>query len=72
MRGEEKTEVSDRKYTVDTNSLDKALLVDDEYAKEINDRWLLNISGDIYVKEAFSVLCDLNNLQKTTTINNQQ
>jgi len=72
MRGEGKTEVSDKKYTVDANSLDKALLVNDEYAKEINDRWLLNIAEDIYVKEAFSVLCDLNNLQKTTTINNQQ
>jgi hypothetical protein len=57
---------------VDANSLDKALLVNNEYAKEINNRWLINIADDIYIQEVFSVLCDLNNLPKTTTINNQQ
>jgi len=67
MKGEEKTEVSEKKYSVDANSLDKALLVNNEYAKEINDRWLVNIAEDIYIQEAFSVLCDLNNLQKTAT-----
>ena len=72
MKGEEKTEVPGKKYTVDINGLDKALLVNNDYAKEINDRWLLNIAEDIYVKEAFSVLCDLNNLQKPTTLNNQR
>ena len=72
MKGEGKTEVSNKKYTPDANSLDKALLANNEYAKEINDRWLVNIANDIYIQEAFSVLCDLNNLPKTTTINNQQ
>jgi len=72
MKGEGKTEVSNKKYTPDANSLDKALLANNEYAKEINDRWLVNIAEDIYIQEAFSVLCDLNNLPKTTTINNQQ
>ncbi len=67
MKGEEKKETVNKKYTVDNHSLDKALLVNDEYAKEINDRWRTNISEDIYIQEAFSVLCDLNNLQKTAT-----
>ena len=67
MEGEEKTRVPNRKYTVEVNSLDKALLVNNEYGKEINDRWTLNIAEDIYIQEAFSVLCDLNNLLKTTT-----
>jgi len=67
MEGEEKKEISNRKYTVDVNSLDKALLVNNEYGKEINDRWTLNIAEDIYIQEAFSISCDLNNLLKSTT-----
>lgn len=52
------------KFAVDNHSLDKALLVNNEYAREINKNWLLDIGEDIYIEEAFLVLCDLINLQK--------
>lgn len=47
------------KFTVANHGLDKALLVNNEYAKEINQVWLENISEDIYIQEAFLILCDL-------------
>jgi carboxyl-terminal processing protease len=48
------------KFTVDNHGLDKALLANNSgYAKEINNEWLHNIAEDIYIQEAFSVLCDL-------------
>jgi carboxyl-terminal processing protease len=59
-----KSEIKAKKFTVDNHSSDKTLLVNSEYAKEINDAWLLNIAEDIYIQEAFFILCDLNNLQK--------
>lgn len=48
------------KFTADNHGLDKALLTSNSgYAKEINKEWLQNIAEDIYIQEAFSVLCDL-------------
>ncbi|MBL7723847.1 MAG: carboxy terminal-processing peptidase [Chitinophagaceae bacterium] len=47
------------KFTVANHGLDKALLTNNEYAKEINKGWLENISEDIYIQEAFLILCDL-------------
>jgi carboxyl-terminal processing protease len=55
-----------KKFTVDNHSLDKALLANNEYAREVNNAWLLNIAGDVYIQEAFFILCDLCNLQKST------
>ena len=54
-----------KKFTVDNHGLDKALLTNNSgYAKEINNEWLHNIAEDIYIQEAFFVLCDLINLQQ--------
>jgi carboxyl-terminal processing protease len=50
-------------YKVDNHSLDKALLVNNEFAKEINSSWLESIAEDIYIQEAFLVLSDLIKLQ---------
>jgi carboxyl-terminal processing protease len=47
------------KYTVDNHNLDKSLLTTNEFAREINKTWLEDISEDIYIREAFLVLCDL-------------
>ena len=55
-----------KKFTVENHAGDKELFRNNAYAKEINDVWLLNIAGDIYIEEAFAVLLDLINLQKTT------
>jgi len=53
-----------KKFTVDNHGLDKTLLATNSaYAKEINREWLHNIADDIYIEEAFSVLCDLITLQ---------
>ena len=48
-----------QKYSVLNHSLDKILISNSEYAKEINQEWLENISTDIYIQEAFLILCDL-------------
>jgi len=38
-----------KKFTVDNHSLDKALLVNNEYAREVNNKWLLDIGrGYLY------------------------
>ena len=55
--------LASKKFTVDNHGLDKTLLVDNSYAKEVNNGWLHNIAGDLYIQETFSVLCDLINLQ---------
>jgi carboxyl-terminal processing protease len=47
------------KFTVDNHSLDKALLSNNEYARQVNDYWLSDIGDNIYIQEAFLVLCDL-------------
>ena len=55
-----------KKFKVENHAGDKELFRNNAYAKEINDIWLLNIAGDLYIEEAFAVLLDLINLQKTT------
>ncbi len=50
---------SGKSFTADNHSLDKALLVNNDFAKEINTSWLKDIGGDIYIQEAFLILCDL-------------
>ena len=59
------TSLINKKFSVDNHGLDKAVLTNNSYAKEINNGWLLNIAEDIYIRETFSVLCDLINLQQT-------
>jgi carboxyl-terminal processing protease len=56
---EGETTTPTNKYTVDNHSLDKTLLTNNEFAREINKTWLEDISEDIYIREAFLVLCDL-------------
>lgn len=46
-------------FSVQNHSLDKILINNSEYAKEVNQEWLENISTDIYIQEAFLILCDL-------------
>jgi carboxyl-terminal processing protease len=57
------TLTASKKFTIDNHGPDKLLLSNNSYAKEINNGWLHNIAGDIYIQETFSVLCDLVNLQ---------
>jgi|CXWL01.1.fsa_nt_gi carboxyl-terminal processing protease len=63
MKGEGKTAA---KFTVENHAPDKQLLLNNQYAKEINEEWLENLAADIYIQEAFLVLTDLINLQKAT------
>jgi carboxyl-terminal processing protease len=58
-------ETGNKKFAVDNHAQDKALLLNNQSAIEINNGWLRNIAEDIYIQEAFSVLCDLINLQRT-------
>jgi carboxyl-terminal processing protease len=53
-----------KKFTPDNHSLDKALLINNEYAKEVNNFWLNDIAENIYIQEAFLVLCDLIKLKQ--------
>ena len=57
-------EAPTKKYTMENHAGDKELFRNNPYAKEVNEVWLKNIAGDIYIEEAFSVLLDLINLQK--------
>ena len=59
-----KEEAPSKKFTVENHAGDKELFRYNAYAKEVNEVWLKNISGDIYIEEAFLVLLDLINLQK--------
>ncbi len=52
-----------KKFAVENHKADKELLVNNGYAREINAEWLSNIKKNIYIEEAFLVLCDLINLQ---------
>jgi len=65
----DKTEAPNKKFTVDNHAQDKVLFANNEYAIEINKGWFRNIEEDIYIQEAFSVLCDLINLQQAKTKN---
>ena len=58
-----------KKFTVENHARDKELLRNNPYAKEVNEVWLQNLSEDIYIEEAFSVLLDLINLQQPSTKN---
>lgn len=62
MEGNEK--YSAKKFTVENHSLDKNLLANNEYSRDVNNRWLNDIGENIYIREAFLVLCDLLNLNK--------
>jgi hypothetical protein len=62
-------ELPTRKFIVKNHADDIELFRNNEYAREVNEIWLKNISGDIYIEEAFSVLLDLINLPKTITQN---
>lgn len=64
-------EVSNKasKLVADNNQHDKQWLENNPYEKEINKKWLENISADIYIREAFLVLCDLINLQRPSSKN---
>jgi carboxyl-terminal processing protease len=54
-----------KKFTAENHSLDKAILANSSYTGDINKEWLQGITEDIYIQEAYSVLCDLVNLQQT-------
>lgn len=58
-----------KKYAVVNHAGDKEAFRNNEYAREANEVWLKNLAGDIYIEEAFSVLLDLINLQKTKNQN---
>ncbi|MBI5858405.1 MAG: carboxy terminal-processing peptidase [Sphingobacteriales bacterium] len=62
MKGEGETT---NKFTVENHEQDKQLLVNNTYAKELNQEWLNNLAEDIYIQEAYMILADLINLQKT-------
>lgn len=64
-----KEEAPTKKFTVENHAGDKELFQNNAYAKEVNEVWLKNIAGDIYIEEAFSVLLDLINLQKAANQN---
>jgi hypothetical protein len=66
MKGEGKPA---SKFTVENHEQDKQLMANNTYAKEVNKEWLDNLAEDIYLQEAFLVLVDLINLQKTPTQN---
>lgn len=48
-----------KQFAVLNHSLDKEFINKSGYAQEINQEWLTNISSDIYIQEAFFILCDL-------------
>lgn len=56
-------------FAVENHTSDRQLMANNPYAKEINEGWLKNLADDIYIQEAFLVLADLINLQKTATKN---
>jgi len=61
MKGEGKPSTA---FVVENHTSDRQLMVNNPYAKEINDAWLKNLADDIYIQEAFLVIADLINLQK--------
>ncbi|MBL7742251.1 MAG: carboxy terminal-processing peptidase [Chitinophagaceae bacterium] len=58
-----------KKFEVKNNQLDLLWTQKDEYEKEINLEWLENITRDIYIQEAFLIVCDLINLQRPSSKN---
>ncbi|HLG41633.1 MAG TPA: carboxy terminal-processing peptidase [Chitinophagaceae bacterium] len=57
------------KLLAENNQYDRQWIQNDNDEKEINKIWLDNIAEDIYIREAFLVLCDLINLQKASSKN---
>lgn len=66
VKGE--SENNNVKFTVENHVADQQLLKD-EYSKSRNAAWLLQLAKDIYIQEAFLVLADLINIQKTPAKN---
>ncbi|MBL7746958.1 MAG: carboxy terminal-processing peptidase [Chitinophagaceae bacterium] len=66
MKGEGKPSTA---FVVENHTSDRQLMVNNQYAKEINNAWLKNLADDIYIQEAFLVVTDLINLQKTAAKN---
>jgi carboxyl-terminal processing protease len=56
-------------FKAENHEQDKQLLRNNQYAREINEVWLNNLAGDIYIQETFLILTDLINLQKPATKN---
>jgi carboxyl-terminal processing protease len=55
-----------KSFTVENHAQDKQLFQNNAYAKEVNETWLENLSGDIYLQEVYLIVTDLINLQKLT------
>lgn len=60
---------NDKKFETGNNQHDKQWMEYNKYERENNQKWLENISEDIYIREAFLVVCDLINLQKPSSKN---
>lgn len=56
-------------FKVENHAGDKELLINNSFAKEMNNLRLEDIAADFYIAEAFAVLLDLINLQKAATKN---
>lgn len=60
---EGKADMSTTEFKVTNHGQDKELLKQNEYARQVNDVWIKNLSEDIYLEEAFFIITDLINLQ---------
>jgi len=67
--GPARTEDKTAAYVVENHELDKKFIQNNIHAKTINESWLRNLGEDFYLEEAFLVLSDLINLQKSPTKN---
>ncbi len=52
-------QASGKLFKTGNHTADKNSFVNNEYAREINQQWLEEIAEDIYIQEAFQVICDL-------------
>lgn len=59
----------DKKFETGNNQYDRQWLQNNEYERNSNKEWLKNIAEDIYIREAFLVVCDLINLHKPSSKN---
>lgn len=50
---------SGKLFRTGNHAADKTSFTNNEYAREINQQWLEEIAEDIYIQEAFLVICDL-------------
>jgi carboxyl-terminal processing protease len=50
--------------SISNNQTDLQRLAIDEYARALNARWFQNLQSDIYIEEAFLILCDAVSLSK--------